>query len=152
MKIQSVFDHMNRKKIHLALVKDENGLVVGIITLEDIIEEIVGDIADEHDVEEHHLTDEDDFNLKEGILIEGSISLRDLYNDFDIKIPLNDNFSTLAGFLLDMLGNRFPEKGQDIIWEGLSFNLQEVEDFEIKEVFIRDLGGEKHFFDKSETE
>lgn len=152
MKIQSVFDHMNRKKIHLALVKDENGLVVGIITLEDIIEEIVGDIADEHDIEEHHLTDEDNFNLREGILIEGSISLRDLYNDFDIKIPLNDNFSTLAGFLLDMLGNRFPEKGQDIIWEGLSFNLSEVEDFEIKEVFIRDLGGEKHLFDKSETE
>ncbi len=151
MKIQSVFDHMNRKKIHLALVKDENGLVVGIITLEDIIEEIVGDIADEHDVEEGHLTDEDNFNLKDGILLEGSISLRDLYNDFDIKIPLNDNFSTLAGFLLDMLGNNFPEEGQKIVWEGLSFDIKQVENYEIKEVFIKDISGDKHLYDKSEV-
>lgn len=151
MKIQSVFDHMNRKKVHLALVKDENGLVVGIITLEDIIEEIMGEIEDEHDIEENHLTDEDNFNLKDGILLEGSISLRDLYNDFDIKIPLNDNFSTLAGFLLDMLGNSFPEKGQKIVWEGLSFDLQDVENYEIKEVFIQDVDGEKHLFAKSDT-
>jgi CBS domain containing-hemolysin-like protein len=151
MKIQSVFDHMNRKKVHLALVKDENGLVVGIITLEDIIEEIMGEIEDEHDVEEGHLTDEDNFNLKDGILLEGSISLRDLYNDFDIKIPLNDNFSTLAGFLLDMLGNSFPEEGQKIVWEGLSFDLKTVENHEIKEVFIQDVDGEKHLFAKTEA-
>ena len=151
MKIQSVFDHMNRKKVHLALVKDENGLVVGIITLEDIIEEIMGEIEDEHDIEETHLTDEENFNLKDGILLEGSISLRDLYNDFDIKIPLNDNFSTLAGFLLDMLGNSFPEEGQKIVWEGFSFDLKSVDNFEIKEVFIQDVDGEKHLFAKSDT-
>lgn len=150
MKIQSVFDHMNRKKVHLALVKDENGTVVGIVTLEDIIEEIFGEIHDEHDdVEEieQHL---DAANLVDGIVVDGDISLRELYQDYDIKIPLNDNYSTLAGFILDMLGNTFPEQGQIIVWEGLSFDLVTVEEYVIKEVRIKDVDGEKHFISKKQ--
>jgi putative hemolysin len=148
MKIQSVFDHMNRKKVHLALVKDENGTVVGIVTLEDIIEEIFGEINDEHDdVEENekHLAEA---NLADGIVVDGDISLREIHSDYDIKIPLNDNYSTLSGFLLDMLGNTFPELGQIIVWEGLSFDLEEVEDHVIKQVRIKDVDGEKHIFSK----
>ena len=150
MKIQSVFDHMNRKKVHLALVKDENGTVVGIVTLEDIIEEIFGEIHDEHDdVEEieQHL---EEANLVDGIVVDGDISLRELYQDYDIKIPLNDNYSTLAGFILDMLGNTFPEQGQIIVWEGLSFDLVTVEEYVIKEVRIKDVDGEKHFISKKQ--
>lgn len=152
MKIQAVFDHMNRKKVHLALVKDENGLVVGIVTLEDIIEEIFGEIQDEHDDEEVPVGNEEEMLEEEGLQVDGSTSLRDLYNDYDIRIPLNDHYSTLAGFLLDMLGNTFPESGMIIIWEGLSFELEKVEDFEIKEVRIRDVSGDKHLFSKSEAE
>ncbi len=150
MKIQSVFDHMNKKKVHLALVKDENGTVVGIVTLEDIIEEIFGEIHDEHDdvdeIEKHL----DEANLVDGIAVSGDISLRELYQDYDIKIPLNDNYSTLAGFLLDMLGNTFPQQGQIIVWEGLSFDLEKVEDYVIKEVLIKDVDGEKHFISKKQ--
>ena len=153
MKVQSVFDHMNRKKVHLALVKDENGLVVGIITIEDIIEEILGEIQDEHDKEEEHVRKEyEEVDLIEGITIEGTISLRDLYSDYDIKIPLNDNYSTLAGFILDMLGNNFPEAGQIIVWEGLSFSLEKVSEYEIREVKIKDVDGEKHLFSKREAQ
>jgi putative hemolysin len=152
MKIQAVFDYMNRKKVHLALVKDENGVVVGIITLEDIVEEILGEIQDEHDedlteAEETELAQ----NLVDGLVIEGTLSLRDLYTDYDIKIALNDNFSTVAGFLLDMLGNNFPEQGQIIVWEGYRFELMLVEDFEIREVKIRDVDGEKHIFNKKDA-
>jgi len=148
MKIQAVFDHMNRKKVHLALVKDENGLVVGMLTLEDIMEEIFGDIQDEHD-------DDDDLipgvESAEGVIVPATISLRDLYNEYDIEIPLNDNYSTLNGFLMEQLGNNFPKKGHLIIWEGFSFELMKVKNSEIKEVkiestsdaYIRDLDKEE---------
>ena len=148
MKIQSVFDHMNRKKVHLALVKDENGTVVGIVTLEDIIEEIFGEIHDEHDDVDEKEKALEEANLEDGIVVDGDISLRELYSDYDIKIPLNDNYSTLSGFLLDMLGNTFPEQGQIIVWEGLSFDLEIVDDHVIKQVRIRDVDGEKHIFSK----
>lgn len=138
MKIQAVFDYMNRKKIHLALVKDENGLVVGIVTLEDIVEEIVGEIHDEHDEEnfaENEKTSE--------IILEGAISLRDLASEYDIKIPPNDNYSSLSGFILYALGNDFPKQGQVIFWEGLVFELREVHSHEIKSIAIKRAGG-KH--------
>lgn len=138
MKIQAVFDHMNRKKVHLALVKDENGLVVGMLTLEDIMEEIFGEIQDEHD-------DEDDLipgvESAEGVLVPSTISLRDLYNEYDIEIPLNDNYSTLNGFLMEQLGNSFPKKGHLIIWDGYSFELTRVKSSEIKEVKIKSTTG-----------
>lgn len=152
MKVQAVFDHMNRKKLHLALVKDENGLVVGIITLEDIIEEIVGEIQDEHDIEDVHVHDDEEADLVKGVIVEGTMSLRDLYMEYDVKIPLNDNYSTLAGFLLDMLGNNFPEEGQIIVWEGFSFEIVKVREQEIKEVLICDVDGEKHLFSKKDVE
>lgn len=152
MKIQAVFDYMNRKKVHLALVKDENGLVVGIITLEDIVEEILGEIQDEYDREDVEVLEEyASVDLEEGITVEGATSLRDLYNEYDIKIPLNDHYSTLAGFMLDMLGNNFPQQGQIIVWEGLSFELSKVEDFEIREIRIRDVDGEKHLYSRRDS-
>lgn len=150
MKIQAVFDHMNKKKVHLALVKDENGTVVGIVTLEDIVEEIFGEIHDEHDDVEEIEKKLEEANIEDGIVVEGEMQLRELYQDYDIKIPLNDNYSTVSGFLLDMLGNNFPEEGQIIVWEGLSFELQKVEDYVIKEVRIKDVDGEKHIFSKKQ--
>lgn len=139
MKIQAVFDHMNRKKVHLALVKDENGLVVGMLTLEDIMEEIFGSIQDEHDDDEDLVPG---IESAEGVLVPSTISLRDLYNEYDVEIPLNDNYSTLNGFLMDQLGNSFPRKGHIIIWDGYSFELVRVKSSEIKEVKIKSTTGE----------
>jgi len=139
MKIQAVFDHMNRKKVHLALVKDENGIVVGMLTLEDIMEEIFGEIQDEHDNEEDGIPG---IESAEGVLVPSTISLRDLYNEYDIKIPLNDNYSTLNGFLLENLGNNFPKKGHMVIWDGYSFELMRVKNYEIKEVKIKSVNGD----------
>lgn len=138
MKIQAVFDHMNRKKVHLALVKDENGMVVGMLTLEDIMEEIFGSIQDEHDDDEDLVPG---VESAEGVLVPSHISLRDLYNEYDIEIPLNDNYSTLNGFLMEQLGNSFPKKGHIIIWDGYSFELVRVKSSEIKEVKIKSTTG-----------
>jgi putative hemolysin len=149
MKIQAVFDHMNRKKVHLALVKDENGLVVGMLTLEDIMEEIFGEIQDEHDDEEDEIPG---VKSEEGVLVPSTISLRDLYNEYDIKIPLNDNYSTLNGFLMEHLGNNFPKKGHMIIWDGFSFELIRVKNYEIKEVKIKSVNGDHLRSSNGETE
>ncbi len=136
MKIQSVFDHMNRKKVHLSLVKDENGLVVGIITLEDIMEEIFGAIQDEHDDDEEVENDSKNVNFDNGITVEGSATLRELDNDFEIEIPLNDNYSTLNGFMLDLLEDAFPKKGHMIYWGHYSFELIDVVDNQINNIKI----------------
>ena len=153
MRIHAVFDYMNKKKVHLALVKDENGLIVGIVTLEDIIEEIVGEIQDEHDVEEDRFkVNQGQASLKSGIVVEGHVNLRDLQNEYDVKIPLNDNYSTLAGFILDMLGNNFPEHGQIIVWEGFSFEIFKVDNLEIKEIKISDVDGERHLYSKQDSD
>lgn len=137
MKINAVFDHMNRRKVHLALVQDENGLVVGIITLEDIMEEIFGEIVDEHDDEDDTVEGSQPEQRRDGsVLVAGTISLRDLDNTYDIEIPLNDNYSTLTGFILETLGNHFPEEGQIIFWSGYRFVIKKVEDHQIKEIQI----------------
>ncbi|MBY0518282.1 MAG: hemolysin family protein [Bacteriovoracaceae bacterium] len=149
MKIQAVFDHMNRKKVHLALVKDENGIVVGMITLEDIMEEIMGEIQDEHDEDDDGVPG---IETEEGIIVPSSISLRDLYNEYDVKIPLNDNYSTLTGFLLEHLGNNFPRKGQLVFWDGFSFEITRVKNYEIKEVKIKSADGEQHLYKKGGDE
>lgn len=150
MKIQAVFDHMNRKKVHLALVKDENGLVVGIVTLEDIMEEIFGEIQDEHD-EDEEIIEEDKIDLKAGVIVDAKISLRDLYGDYDVKIPLNDNYSTLTGFILDRLGNNFPKQGNLIFWEEFSFELIDVKDNEILEVLVKDVTDELNRAEESKS-
>lgn len=146
MKIQAVFDHMNRKKVHLALVKDENGIVVGMLTLEDIMEEIFGEIQDEHDDEQDLIPG---VESEEGVMVPSTISLRDLYNEYDIEIPLNDNYSTLNGFLMEQLGNSFPKKGHIIIWDGYSFELLKVKNYEIKEVKIKSTNGD-HIREKNQ--
>lgn len=152
MKIQAVFDHMNRRKIHMAIVKNENGLVEGIITLEDIIEEIVGDIIDEHDDDEEIDTSDPKMKLERGVEVEGKLTVREFNSDYDLELPTDEEFSTLGGFLYDQLGNSFPKSGQMILWQGLSFELLKVEDSEIKMVRVKDVGNDKHIYSKTWAE
>lgn len=136
MKIQSVFDRMNRNKVHMAVVKQETGTMVGIVTLEDIMEQIFGEITDEHDQEPQGEISSGR-NIEEGIVISGNIPLRDLDQEFDIHIPMSEAYSTVTGFLLELLGNHFPKQNQIIYWDDYSFELTKVINYQIEQVTIK---------------
>jgi putative hemolysin len=98
MKISNLLREMQKKRVHMALVIDEYGGVSGLVTLEDLIEEIVGEIRDEYDVESPVI------QLSDGsLLIDASISIRDLEDDYQIEIPESTEYETVGGFLLTSL-------------------------------------------------
>ena len=95
MKISILLREMQKKRIHLATAIDEYGAVSGLVTLEDLIEEIVGEIRDEYDIESPVI------QLSDGaLIIDASISLRDLNEDYDLDIPESPDYETLGGFIL----------------------------------------------------
>lgn len=116
--ISKLLQKMQKEKIHMSIVVDEYGQTEGIVAMEDIIEEIVGNIFDEHDEEE-----EDDIkNTADGsYLVNGSASLDELSDIIDIDFP-DEDFETVNGFLLYELG-RLPIEGEqiEIIYQGYKF-------------------------------
>lgn len=107
-KIDDLLNEFKKRKMHLAVVVDEHGGVDGIVTLEDLIEEIVGDIFDESDVPEKDIVVEKDGN----ILVDGGVLVADINNRFELGIPEGD-YDTIAGFIYASLG-RIPRVGDQI--------------------------------------
>jgi putative hemolysin len=108
MKISSLLRDMQKKRVHLAIVIDEYGAVSGLVTLEDLVEEIIGEIRDEFDTESPVI------HLKDGsMIIDASINIRDLYDDHNIAIPESPDYETLGGFIVTSL-QRIPEPGDEI--------------------------------------
>ena len=106
---------------HMAIVVDEYGGVAGIVTLEDLLEEIVGEIEDEYD-----LPDESVERLDENrIRIDGTFPIDDFNEEFKQALPQED-FHTVAGFVFGELG-RAPEEGDEVVWNGLRFNVVDVD-------------------------
>ena len=106
-----------RRKTHSALVVDEYGVVLGLITLEDIIEEIVGDIKDEHDLLAQGVRQQLDGSL----IVEGSVTIRDLNRAMDWNLP-DDEVATIAGLVIHE-ARAIPEPRQTFVFHGLRFEV-----------------------------
>ena len=135
-KLDDLLKEFQEKKNHLAIVVDEYGGTSGIITLEDVIEEIVGDINDEYDDDDISFSRLDDNNF----LFEGKTNLKDFFKILDIEdtelFEINKGESeTIAGFILEIYG-KFPKKNEVINFENFKFKVEAVDQKRIKKVKV----------------
>ena len=134
-KLDNLLKDFQKMKRHLAVVVDEYGGTSGLVSLEDIIEEIVGDISDEFDDEDINFSQIDEKNF----LVEGKIYLKDFYRIIDVEEDLFEErkgeAETLAGLLLEILGN-FPKKGQQINFAKCTFTVEVVDKKRIKQIKV----------------
>ncbi|HEX8577498.1 MAG TPA: gliding motility-associated protein GldE [Flavobacterium sp.] len=134
-KLDNLLKDFQAMKSHLAIVVDEYGGTSGLVSLEDIIEEIVGDISDEFDDENINYSQIDDHNF----LFEGKIYLKDFYRivdvDEDVFESSKGEAETLAGLILEILGN-FPKKGQKIAFANCLFKIESLDNKRIKQVKV----------------
>ncbi|MDR1059178.1 MAG: hemolysin family protein [Treponema sp.] len=133
-RIDDLLRELRRRRVHIAVVVDEYGGVSGIVCMEDIIEEIIGDIQDEFDNEA-----EDILELGEGTwLCDARINLEDLAEHiggkFSAPLPAA-NFDTLGGFVFDLFG-KIPVKHEKAVWENADFIVQDIEGHKINSVKI----------------
>ena len=129
-RIDDLLEELRRKKVHVAIVVDEYGGVSGLVSMEDIIEEIVGDIQDEFD----HET-EDVLSIGEGVwLCDARVNLEDLAEKTGLDLPVED-FDTLGGFVFDLFG-KIPVKYEKTAYRGNNLIVQEMDGHKIKSVKV----------------
>ena len=129
--IEDLLQDFKTRRVHLAIAIDEYGGTSGLITIEDLLEEIVGDIQDEYDVEEEELVEEEDGN----VLVDGRLNIEELEEYFDIEVP-REKFDTVGGYLLDLFGY-VPRSGEEILDGPLQMTVVDSDDRKIQKVRIR---------------
>ncbi len=129
-RLSELFRRLQREKTHLAIVVDEYGGVAGMITMEDLLEEIVGEIEDEYDREKEKIQ-----VLKDGsAIIEADTDIDEINERLGTHLPeKTDAFESIGGFIIDLLG-RIPEKGETIKYKDLKIVIVDVDERHIKKV------------------
>ncbi len=134
--LAALLAEFRRTNQHMAIVVDEYGGVAGIVTLEDLLEEIVGEIEDEYDLPDESVERLDERRIR----IDGTFPIDDFNEQFSQELPQED-FHTVAGFVFGQLG-RAAEQGDELLWNGLRFGVVEVDGPRIGRLEIEFLDGE----------
>lgn len=131
-RLSELFRKLQKEKTHLAIVVDEYGGVAGIVTMEDLLEEIVGEIEDEYDREKEKIQ-----VLKDGsILIEADTDIDEINDRLNTHLPEKTaTFESIGGFIISLLG-RIPERGEIIKYENLQISIVDADERHIKKVKI----------------
>lgn len=129
-KIVDLLQEFRAKRVHIAIAIDEYGGTSGLITIEDLLEEIVGEIQDEYDVEEALLVEEEGG----AILVDARLNIEEVEEYFDIEIP-RDKFDTVGGYLFHLL-NHVPVAGESIVAGQLHMTVVDCDDRKINKVRI----------------
>ena len=134
MKISALLKSMQRQKVHMAVVVDEYGGTLGIVTLEDILEELVGEIWDEHDEVVNYFTKIDDENY----LVDGRAELDDFFKEFNIDENETENFDsqTVSGWVIEQFGE-IPKKSQSFDFKNLTIVVNKLTARKIIEIKVR---------------
>jgi putative hemolysin len=133
-KVGELLKELQKRRTHMAVVVDEHGSVSGLVTLEDLIEEIVGDIQDEYDWEERAIE-----RMRDGsMVVDGTASAAELRETYEIPLPESGEFETIAGFMLERLGS-VPKGGEVVAIEGWRFTVVDVERNRISKVKVEKL-------------
>ena len=137
-KAKDLFAQFKKKKNHMAIVVDEYGGTAGLVTIEDVIEEILGEIEDEYDRED------DQFQpLGNGItLIDGRTNIDTVNEELDIQIPQGDDYDSIAGFIVNILG-RVPKTGEIVNYKNLKIVIAEADLRHISKIKIARLEPKK---------
>ncbi|HUI11768.1 MAG TPA: transporter associated domain-containing protein, partial [Bacteroidota bacterium] len=131
-KISQLMRELQQRKMHLAIVIDEFGGTSGIITMEDILEEIVGEIHDEYDEELKDVEQAADGTY----LVNARLPIRDFNERFGADIPPADDYETVGG-LLQKLTGRIPDAGEEIAYKSLSFTVIKKSHRRVRQVKLR---------------
>lgn len=122
--IESLLDQMKSEHVHMAIVLDEYGGVTGLVTMEDILEEIVGDIADEYD---DHQEVEPIRQISDKVVeVQAKVHLDDLNERFTYGLPEDEDFDTIGGFVFSELGH-VPKPEEEVIWQALRITVIEAD-------------------------
>jgi CBS domain containing-hemolysin-like protein len=132
--LSQVLEDARKHHSHLALVVDEFGTYVGLVTVEDVLEQLVGEIRDEYDQDEQAIAQVSGNVL----LVDASVSLRELANDYEIVLPRGAGYETLAGFVLSLMGV-IPKGGEIVVYEGRRFTVAEMDGRRVAKVRIEKL-------------
>lgn len=129
-KASELLKEMKMNKIHLSIVVDEYGGTAGLVTLEDALEEIVGEIEDEYDLEEQVVKKIDETHYS----VKGSLPIADLNEELDLNLP-EDQFETVGGVIYDIVGS-LPEQGITVDYQSLKFTADIIEGQRITRVIV----------------